>query len=165
MSSSGWIRGRSGRRSAAAALAAVVAILVLPPAPAAQGVDGDLRLGIYSDVGEAFVGGGLLIRLDDSSWFLNPNLEYVFVERGDLITLNADFHYDLASEEAVDFWLGAGPALILRENRFGHDETDFGVNLFAGVGFLRDSVVRPFLQGKLVLSDESEGVFAFGIRF
>ena len=29
------------------------------------------------------------------SVFFNPNLEWVFVEGGDLATLNADFHYDL----------------------------------------------------------------------
>ncbi len=132
----------------------------------AGGIEGDLRLGVYTDVSEAFVGGGLVVPLQEGSrWSFVPNLEYVFVDRGDLLTVNADFQYDIGSEGSVDFWLGAGPALVLRDNDRGHDSTDFGVNLFAGIGLLRDSPLRPFLQGKLLLSDESEGVVAFGVRF
>jgi hypothetical protein len=157
----------SGGRSLTALAAPLIsaALLLAPGAVEADGIDGDLRLGIYTDASEAFAGGGLLIRLDQSNWFFNPNLEYVFVDRGDLMTLNADFHYDLAREGATDFWLGAGPALIVRDNDRGDDDTEFGVNLLGGVGFLRSSAVRPFLQAKLILSDESEGVIAFGIRF
>lgn len=139
---------------------------VLPGDAAAEGIDGDLRVGVYTDASEAFAGGGVLVRLSEGSrWFFNPNLEYVFVDRGDLLTLNADFHYALASESSADFWLGAGAALVIRDNDRGNDQTDFGVNLFGGVGFLRDSAVRPFLQAKLLLSDDTEGVVAFGVRF
>jgi hypothetical protein len=155
---------RIGRLGTPAAIGA--ALLLGAPSGAAAQVDGDLRVGVYTDASEAFVGGGVLIRLDQGSkWFLNPNLEYVFVERGDLLTFNADFHYDLASDGSTDFWLGGGPTLILRDNERGDDETDFGFNLLGGIGFLRSSAVRPFLQAKLILSDETEGVFAFGIRF
>jgi hypothetical protein len=142
-----------------------VGLLALPGSAGAAGVDGDLRLGVYTDASEAFLGGGLLIRLDDSQWFFNPNVEYVFVDDGDLVTFNFDFHYDLASEGTTTFWLGAGPALVLIDDDRGRDETDFGVNLFGGVGFLSTSAVRPFLQAKLLLADETEGVVAFGIRF
>ena len=149
-----------------APLAAALALgLGLASASAARATDFDLRLGVYTDVSEAFVGGGILTRLGDSGWFLNPNLEYVFVDRGDLATLNADFHYDLVSEGEVDVWLGAGPALIFRDNDRGNDSTDLGVNLLGGIGFLRDRPIRPFLQAKLVLSDDTEGVVAFGVRF
>ena len=161
-------RGRLG--GARLALTGLALALVLVPASGAEEIDGDLRLGVYTDASEAFLGGGILTRLGASKWFLNPNLEYVFVDRGDLATLNMDFHYDLLSEGEADFWLGAGPALVLRDNdpprgARGDDETDFGVNLFAGVGFLRSSAVRPYFQAKLLLSDDSEGVIAFGIRF
>lgn len=152
-------------RRLTAGLAALLLALVLPATAGAQDIDGDLRVGVYTDVSEAFVGGGILTQLGNTRWFFNPNAEFVFVDPGDLATLNLDFHYDLVSQGEADFWLGAGPALVLRENRRGDDETDFGVNLLAGVGFLRSSAVRPYFQGKLLLSDESEGVIAFGIRF
>jgi hypothetical protein len=82
-----------------------------------------------------------------------------------LITLNADFHQDLAARGEADFWLGAGLALIERENRAGADSSDLGANLLGGVGFLRSRPIRPFLQAKLLLADDTEGVIAFGIRF
>lgn len=147
-------------------LAAIVALLALAPASAGgQGVDGDLRVGAYTDVNETFVGGGILTRLAASQWFFNPNLEVVLVERGDLLTLNMDFHRDLASHGDTDLWLGAGLALIERSNGFGNDDTEAGLNLLAGASFLRNAAIRPYLQAKLVLEDETEGVIAFGLRF
>jgi hypothetical protein len=145
---------------------ALALALVLPAVAAGQsGVDGDLRVGVYTDASETFVGGGILTRLGGSQWFFNPNLEYVLIDNGDLITLNADFHQDLAARGEADFWLGAGLALIERENRAGADSSDLGANLLGGVGFLRSRPIRPFLQAKLLLADDTEGVIAFGIRF
>ncbi len=149
----------------AIAFTALVVILSTPPALRAGEIDADLRLGVYTDASEGFLGGGILTRFGSSRWLFNPNLEYVFVERGDLATLNADFHYDLTSMGETDFWLGAGPALVFRDNDRGSDDTDLGVNLFAGVGFLRNQAIRPFFQVKLLIYDETEGVLAFGIRF
>ena len=146
-------------------LAAFVLLLALPAAVGAGEIDVDLRLGVYTDASEAFVGGGILTRFGTSKWLFNPNLEYVFVDRGDLATLNADFHYDLTTQGQTDFWLGGGPALVLRDNDRGSDDTDLGVNLLAGVGFLRNQAIRPYFQAKLLISDNTEGVLAFGVRF
>lgn len=158
---------RSPGRTAILVFALALAMSAVAPGAAAQsaGIEGDLRLGVYTDVSEAFAGGGILVRLGESGWRLAPNLEYVFVDRGDLATINLDFLYDVLADDQVGFWLGAGAALVLRENHRGSSETDFGVNLFGGVGFLRQAVVRPYLQAKLLLSDETEGVIAFGIHF
>ena len=144
----------------------LLALLVatMTPSLAHADLDGDLRGGVYTDASETFVGAGLLTSIG-GGWMFNPNIEWVFVDRGDLATLNADFHYDFASQDQTDFWLGAGLAGVFRENRFGNDETDLGLNLLGGVGFLRNSAVRPYLQAKILLSDETEGVVAVGIRF
>ena len=73
----------------------------------------------------------------------------------------------------MTFWAGAGPAIIFRdfddEGRRGRrddddGETDFGANLLAGVGMVRGPV-RPYGQVKVILSDETEAVLAFGVRF
>lgn len=144
---------------------ATLALVFSATAVAAQDVDAELRVGVYTDVNETAIGAGLLTRLGRGAWMFNPNFEYVLVDRGDLATINADFHYDVLSENDVDIWLGAGPALVLRDGR-GSDDTELGLNLLAGVGFLHHRPVRPFLQAKLLLSDEgSEGVFSFGLRF
>lgn len=156
---------RLAARSGGALAPALLVGLLLAASAGAQGVDGDLRLGVYTDAEETFVGGGILTRMGKTRWFFNPNLEYVLLDRGDLVTLNADFHQDLATRGEADLWLGAGLALVERENRFGVDSSDIGLNLLGGVGFLRSQPVRPFLQAKLLLSDDTEGVIAFGIRF
>jgi len=149
-----------------AALAAALALAV--PAGPASAVDFGVRAGVYDDAGEAFVGGELLFQLAPR-WFFNPNLEYVFVDNGDLITVNGDVHYDLPVDFNGYVWVGGGPALILDDRDFpgrrrDDDDTDVGFNLLGGVGWRTDGVV-PYLQGKVILADETEAVFAFGLRF
>lgn len=143
-----------------------LACAVLLPAGASAAVDFGLRGGIYTDAEDGFVGGELIMPVARSVFF-NPNLEYVFVEDGDLLTLNADFHYDFWANPSVTVWAGAGAALINSDppgSRDDDDETDFGVNLLAGAGALRGSL-RPYVQAKAILSDDSELVVAVGLRF
>lgn len=148
----------------AALLTAFFPVLVALPAQA-DDFDLGLRGGVYTDQSDAFVGAEVLTRIGSTRWFFNPNAEFVFVDRGDLITVNADLHYDLPVDAPVYVWLGGGPALVLRDHPRGRDENDVGLNLLAGVGFLKGHAVRPYVQGKLLLADESEAVLAFGIRF
>lgn len=155
---------RTPRRFLLAILIALLLVLLAPAAAQAQ-VDLDLRTGVYTDEADAFVGAGINTPVT-GRWFFNPNAELVFVDNGDLVTVNADFHRDFAERDwPVDFWLGGGPALVIRNPDRGDDETDFGFNLLAGVGFLRGAAVRPYVQGKILLSDETEAVAAFGLRF
>jgi len=126
-----------------------------------------VRAGAYFDAESAFIGGEGLFNVFSDSWYFNPNLEYVFIDNGDLWTLNFDFHYDLPVTP-VYLWVGAGPAIIHRDRDRPIDdgETDFGVNLFMGVGFkLRDARIIPYIQPKAILSDNSEFSLAFGVRF
>ena len=153
---------------AAAAIVALAAVLA--PAPAEAQIDLDLRAGIYTDAEEAFIGAGILTDVT-GNWYFNPNVEYVFVDPGSLLTLNGDFHYDFAREGTWSFWAGAGPAIIFRDfgdgrrgRRDDDNETDFGANLLAGVGMVRGAV-RPYGQVKVVLSDDTEAVLAVGVRF
>lgn len=153
-------------------IAALCAIgLLLPATPAsAEGWDFGLRGGVYNDASEAAVGVELLTPIGRSGhWFFNPNVEYVFVDNGDLATFNLDFHYDLTTRGPMFVWLGGGPGLIVRDPdrpARADTQTDGALNLLAGVGFnLKNSSVRPYIQGKLILSDETESAVAFGIRF
>ncbi len=133
--------------------------------PAAAQWDFGVRGGVYTDQSDAFVGVELLHRLGVGEWFFNPNLEWVFVENGDLVTLNADFHYDLRIDAPIYLWVGGGPAILFNNPDRGDDDTDAGLNLLVGVGFLPGEAVRPYVQGKVVLADETEAVLAFGVRF
>jgi len=149
------------------ATALLIGLAAWSPPPAAADIDVGLRGGYYTDVGEPFLGADLLMQIQKTRWFFNPNLEYVFVEHGDLATLNLDAHYDLDTNDK-DFyvWLGGGPAIIFQDRggRNDDNETDLGLDLLAGVGWQLESVV-PYLQAKAIISDDSEVVLAVGVRF
>lgn len=148
-------------------LAVGLALTIASPALAQW--DFGIRGGIYTEDSDPFVGIEVLTRVGDTSWYFNPNFEAVFVDNGDLFTLNGDFHYDFEPAGSVDFWAGGGPAVIFRDfdrRRRGDDsETDFGLNLLAGIGFSPRASIRPYVQAKLILSDDTEGALAFGVRF
>lgn len=150
-------------------LAAGLAFLIAAPASAQW--DFGVRGGLYTEDSDPFLGVELLTRMGDSSWYFNPNVEAVFVDNGDLFTVNGDFHYDFEPAGSVDFWAGGGPALIFRDfdrgrfSRGDDSETDLGLNLLAGIGFNPGASVRPYVQAKLILSDDTEGALAFGVRF
>lgn len=155
------------RSSLAALTLAVLTVLGSSSASAAEMKFG-LRAGEYTDAGEPFLGVDLALPITGSWWF-NPNFEYVFVDDGDLMTLNGDVHFDFDVDRPLYVWAGGGPALILRDSdrprrRDDEDETDFGLNLLAGVGFQAGALL-PYAQLKAVLSDENEVVVGFGVRF
>lgn len=149
---------------------ALAALLLLAPGSARADVDFGLRGGVYTDAEDAFIGGEVLFPIGRAI-FLNPNFEYVFVDNGDLYTLNLDAHYDFWSNRSLSAWAGAGLAFINSDfdpprGRRGDDddETDFGVNLLAGIGATQGAL-RPYLQGKVILADDSEFVVGVGVRF
>ena len=161
---------RPPQRSALRFLLLAVGLAFSIVSPALAQWDFGIRGGIYTEDSDPFVGFELVTRVGDTSWYFNPNFEAVFVDNGDLFTLNGDFHYDFEPAGSVDFWAGGGPALIFRDferGRFRADDskTDLGLNLLAGIGFNPQASIRPYVQAKLILSDDTEGVLAFGVRF
>ena len=123
------------------------------------------RTGVYTDDSALFVGAEFLTPMGSGGWKFNPNLEWAFVNNGNLFTLNADFTYDLTSTKSLDFWAGGGPALVYRSRDRGDDEVDPGLNLVGGIGFLRDRSIRPYFLAKILISDSSQAVMGFGVRF
>ncbi|MEZ4654788.1 MAG: hypothetical protein R3E12_14685, partial [Candidatus Eisenbacteria bacterium] len=104
------------------------------------------------------------------SWDFNPNLEWVLTDGYDYLTVNGDLHYDFnRHSDGPAIWAGSGLAVIhtnvdrptpLSDN----SNTDLGVNLFGGVGAKHGSV-RPFMQLKGRLADNTETSVALGLRF
>jgi len=124
-----------------------------------------IRTGVYFDPTDAFIGGEVLVDIT-RSWYFNPNVEYVFVDRADFWTFNFDVHYDLPTD-AVYFWVGGGLGIVHFDPepvRF-EDDTDLGLNLFTGIGFKTGSRIVPYIQPKVFISDDSEFSLAFGVRF
>jgi hypothetical protein len=131
------------------------------PRSAAGEVTFGLRAGEYTDIEEPMIGVEILTKIAPR-WFFNPNIEYVFVDRGDLVTFNADVHYDFATRAPVLVWAGGGLAVV-HENIVESD-TNLGANLLGGVGW-RVGEVIPYVQVKALLGDRDDLVIAGGIRF
>ena len=157
-------RIRSTVVGALVATATTIAAATLIPAKAE--IDIDLRGGVNADVEGPFVGAGILTEIGQShSWFFNPNAEYSAGDSVDVLSLNADVHYDFATSTKWSPWLGIGPAFVTYDPEFGEDDSnDVGLNLLAGAGAKRGKV-RPFVQGKFLAADNSEFLVAGGIRW
>lgn len=123
-----------------------------------------VRLGGYFDSEAFFVGGEILAPIAHQ-WFINPNVEFAFADNLNIITFNFDVHYDLPTS-TVYTWVGGGPAVIVFDPEGNRDgETDFGLNLLFGVGFRTNGRIIPYIQPKVIISDDTEFALAFGVRF
>jgi len=133
---------------------------------AASDPRGGFRAGVNLDTDDPFVGGELLAPMG-GSWWANPNLEYTFGDAVNVVGFNADFHYDIGTSGETMFWVGPGLAVLVRDHEHPavDTETDVGLNGIMGVGWRLDSGVIPYVQGKVVLADDSEGALGFGLRF
>jgi hypothetical protein len=150
---------------------AIAGFLFLVPGLAEAQIDFGVRGGLYSDADAGFLGAELLVPIT-REWFFNPNYEYVFVDNGDLSTLNLDVHYDVLRGRPYYAWLGGGAAVIFSKDEVlgcrncrSDSSTDLGLNLLAGLGFGRGQAIRPYVQGKVTISDNTEASVAVGLRF
>jgi len=151
---------RNKKRFAAIAFASMLAVPAF-----AHAYDLDAHLGYYFDSEAIALGFGLLSGLGDQPrWFFNPNAQAIMGDKRDMVALNGDFHYDFAASDDLTFWAGGGPGVYVIDMPGDDNEVDIGLNLLAGFGAQTGSV-RPFLQGKAILMDDSEASLAVGIRF
>jgi len=121
-----------------------------------------VRTGFYTDVDEPFIGIEGLFGLGNHV-YLNPNFEYVFTDDPHYMTFNADFHYDFPTRSRAYVWAGAGLGVLYTNPEVGDSNTDVGLNLLFGVG-LKGHVV-PYVQGKVIVSEDTAFVLGVGLRF
>jgi hypothetical protein len=122
-----------------------------------------VRGGVYTDISEAFVGAELLLPVGHDI-FVNPNIEYVFVQNATYMTFNMDAHVDLPTHGRAYVWLGAGlGAIYFNPDGPASGNTEVGANFLGGVGLKGD--VIPYVQAKVIVKDATEFVLAFGLRF
>lgn len=137
-------------------------LLFVSAAPAGARDMFGFRVGLYTDPSDAFAGVEGVFHVGNSVYF-NPNFEYVFVDDPHFMTFNADFHYDFHTRSRAYVWAGAGLGVLYSNPEVGDSNTDVGLNLLFGVG-LKGNVI-PYVQGKVIVSDDSTFVLAFGLRF
>ena len=132
---------------------------------ASAAVNADVRGAVIMDQNEVGVGAGVITPFtDDRRWYFNPNLELSTGNSRSQVSMNGDVHYDISQRQTMSVWMGAGPAVLVRNPEVGDTHTSMGVNLLTGVGGTKGNV-RPFGQLKGVVSDNSEVVLQGGIRF
>ena len=124
-------------------------------------VEKGVRVGYYEESRDGFFGVDAKFNLLNIS--VNPNFEWVFVDDGDLFTLNLDGFIDLGTFPLVNTWVGAGYGLIYTKPEVKDSQTDYAFNLIAGAGL--SLPLDPYLMIKLVVMDNSSFVVAGGIRF
>jgi hypothetical protein len=153
------------RRLTTVAAMMAIGCIAWMAAPARAGTSADLRAGVYTDANAFALGGGVHASLSAApSWYFNPNMEVAFADRRNVITLNADFHYDFPSTSSMFFYMGAGPALLFTHPDGGDTRSDAGLNLIGGVTSVRSSV-QPFMQLKGTVGGTSEFALMGGVRF
>ncbi len=131
----------------------------------AMGQSVGIRAGRYTDMDGFFVGVELLSRVS-RNFFINPNVEYVFVSNLTYMTFNLDFHYDFYTTSPLFFWVGAGLGVLYSNPEgLGDSATDVGANLLFGIAIKTGSTLTPYVQGKLILADREEFVLGIGLRF
>lgn len=123
-----------------------------------------LRMGVYTDGGNLFLGGDYLTSINKDIDF-DPNVEYIFIDGGNFLTFNFDALYNFPHRENIYFWAGGGLGLLYVDPDRGDSNTDLGVNLITGLGFVTSGQLLPYFQAKLILSDNSNFVIGFGLRF
>jgi hypothetical protein len=134
-------------------------------APAQAQMDAEVRLGFYTDPDAVSFGAGLLTPLTTAApWMFNPNVEVAIGDFANVISINPDFHYDFPTGTSLAYWMGAGPAVMFIDRDRGGTDTDFGVNVLAGLG-AKHGGTRPFVQLKGVISDDSRLALTGGLRF
>lgn len=146
-------------------LSLILSLIILMLVPGLFAADPGIRIGTYTDAGEFFAGVEILTPLSPQVYF-NPNIEYVFVDYGDLMTLNLDVHYDFPTRSNMLYWVGAGLAVQYFDPAEGGDSgTNAGLNILGGLGLVTRGGIIPYAQAKVVVGDVEEFVLAVGLRF
>jgi hypothetical protein len=144
----------------------LLAVLWLGPVACSAGtldvLQFGLRAGSYTDNSDFFL--GVDARFSVPLLTANPSVEYVFVDGGDVVTVNADVLLTLLNLQLVSGWLGAGVGFMHIRPDEGDSSTDPLFNLIAGAGL--GVPLSPYIMAKWVFADSNDGfAVAIGVRF
>lgn len=139
-------------------------LLIIAPEQAAAQVRFGVRGGVYADPIDPFIGLEVLYPFRQQVT-LDPNLEFVFGNHENVTALNLDALYELRSSGTGSLWVGAGPAIVFRNRDRAGNQTNLGLDLLLGAGLRPSRGLAPYVQGKILISNESRAALAFGLRF
>lgn len=145
-------------------------ILILTVAAAGAATDAraqasfGARIGVWADPTDPFVGAEALVPLRPL-WTLDPNLEVVFGDHTTTGALSVDALYRLERTSSATYWIGAGPSFLVTDLRHGGTDTDLGLNLLVRAELAGSRPYSPYIEGKVVLSNNNRAALGFGVRF
>lgn len=114
------------------------------------------RVGVVD--GEGMIGADVVMVMHNPHIIFNPNVEL----SSELVSANADFHYDFGINRDSAFWLGAGAALVNPDEQ----DLDAGVNLLLGLGVRQaPRIYYTQLKYTVLSASDSYTSAAFGVRF
>ena len=95
----------------------------------------------------------------------NPNAEIIFIDGGNMFTLNADAHWTILPAAVANVFVGGGVGMVIVDPEHGDSDTDAAVNVVAGA-MLNAVRFNPFGKLKWVILDGGDPfMIEFGIRF
>ena len=149
--------------STASTLVLIIGAMLLAAPTDAQVAFG-ARIGVWADPTDPFVGVEALVPLRPL-WTLDPNVEVVFGDHETTGALSCDALYRLERTSSATYWIGAGPSFLLTDLRHGGTDTDFGLNLLVRAELTGSRSYSPYVEGKVVLSNNNRAALGFGVRF
>jgi hypothetical protein len=140
-------------------------VTVLPVAVASAQTHLGVRAGGFFGDTAGFVGVDALTTLR-AQWYFNPGADLAFGGHEKDLVVSGNVHYDLDVSPNNFLWVGAGPAIVVRDvDAPGTNSTDFGFNLLAGGGFRTPSGLIPYVEARVLLSKHNRVVLGVGVRF
>lgn len=142
-------------------LPVVLLVGIATAAPAQRSHVGP-RIGVNFDGDDILLGGHFTIPITGSLEFY-PSLDVYFPDNGTLLGFNGDLKYSFPTGEQLQFYAGGGINYLYRSVNDNSDG-DFGVNLLGGLE-ARGSRVHPFVEGRILLHDNSSFQLVGGLNF
>jgi hypothetical protein len=146
-----------------AALATVIMALAAASYGEAQGRSHlGPHIGVNTDFNDLLI--GVHGTFPAARWLeIYPSFDVFFPDEGTLLGFNGDFKFLIPTESGFGFY--AGPGLGILYSKFeDEDDADLGLNLFGGIETRRGNV-HPYLEGRVLLHDNTSFQLVFGLNF
>jgi hypothetical protein len=143
------------------AMAAGLAACLASSAPA-QSPHVGARLGIDFESKDLLVSTQATIPVTSMLDFY-PSIDVYLPEEGTQTGFNGDVRFRLPTNQGPDLYVGGGMNVLLRNIR-DESETDVGAKALFGIES-RTGWIHPFLEGRLMVNDNSSFQFIGGLNF
>ena len=94
---------------------------------------------------------------------LYPSFDIFFPDGGTLLGFNGDFKFLIPNKSSYGFYVGPGLG-ILYSSFDDEDDADLGLNIFGGIETRRGNV-HPYLEGRVLIHDNTSFQLVFGLNF